>query len=124
MNVCTCTCIVYVYMFRCRIIVFSAYHPLGIEVNTPEGGMSAHAVLLLVCVDLPAQAKLLNMKQYNRAYGCHACEDKGVPRCGCPTARDWPCVIPRSPSSTHQSVISNAQEATHGNSVVSIMITP
>ena len=86
--------------------------------------MSVHAVLLLFCVDLPAQANPLNMKQYNGEYGCHACEDKGVPRRGCPTARDWPCVTPRSPLRTHQSVISNAQEATHGNSVVSIMITP
>ena len=41
--------------------------------------MTAHAVLLLFCVDLPVQAKFLNMKQYNGACGCHACEDKGVP---------------------------------------------
>ena len=49
--------------------------------------MTARAVLL-VSVDSPAQAKLLNMKQYNGAYGCHACED-GVPRSGCPTAHDY-----------------------------------
>ena len=73
---CTCTCIVYVYMhvYMCRChIVFSACHPLGIEVNTPECRMRAHAVMLLFCVDLAAQAKLL--KQYNGAYGCHACKD-------------------------------------------------
>lgn len=93
-------------------MVFISCCPLGIEVNTPDGLMTAHAVLLLVCVDLPAQAKLLNMKQYNGAYGCHACEDEGVPRSGCPTARDWPCITPQSPLRTHESVISDASEAT------------
>ena len=92
--------------------------PLGIEVNTPDGIMTARAVLLLVCVDLPAQAKLLNMKQYNGVYGCHVCEDKGVPRHGCPIARDWPCVTPRSALRTHETVLRNAGEATRCGSAV------
>ena len=80
--------------------------------------MTARAVLLLVSVDLPAQAKLLNMKQYNGAYGCHACEDEGVPQSECPTSRDWPCITPRSPLRTHELVIRNASEATRCSSVV------
>ena len=96
--------------------IFTCYS-LGIKVNTPDGKLTAHAVLLLVSVDLPAQAKLLNMKQYNGAYGCHVCED-GVSRHGCPTARDWPCVTPRSPLRTHESVTSNAREATQDGSAV------
>lgn len=31
--------------------------------------------------------------QYNGAYGCHACEDEGVPRSGCFTAPDWPLLL-------------------------------
>ena len=84
--------------------------------------MTSHAVLLLVCVDLPAQTKLLNMKQYNGAYGCHACEYEGVPRYGCPIAQDWPCITPRSPLRTHETVITNAGEATRGGSAVIKMI--
>ena len=91
----------------------SACCPSGMEVNTPDGIMK---VLLVACVDLPAQAKLLNMKQYNGAFGCYACEDKGVPRHGCRTARDWP---PRSPLRTHDTVFSNAGEATRLGSAVS-----
>ena len=34
------------------------YLHTGIDVDTPEGHMKAHAVLLICCVDLPAQAKL------------------------------------------------------------------
>ena len=86
----------------------------GIEVTTPEGVMTAHAPLLLVCVDLSAKAKLLNMKQYNRAYGCHVCEDEGV---SCCTARDWPCVSPRRLRSL-QTVVTNACEATRSGKAV------
>ena len=49
-------------MVHLKIMPICCY-PVGIEVNTPDGIMTAHAVL--VCVDLPAQAKLLNMKQYS-----------------------------------------------------------
>ena len=81
--------------------------------------MMARAFLLLVCVDLPAQVKFMNMKQYNRAYGCHACEDEAVPpRSGCQTAGDWPCITPRSPLRTHESVMSDASEATQCSKAV------
>ncbi len=82
----------------------------GIDVDTPQGPMKAHAVLLISCVDLPAQAKLLNMKQYNGKYGCHVCEDEGVPRPGAHMQRNWPfnssCNL-----RTHSSVKCNAREA-------------
>ena len=37
----------------------------GIEVETSDGLCKCHAVLLLCSIDLPAQAKLLNMEFFN-----------------------------------------------------------
>lgn len=53
---------------------------LGIQVSTLDGQMICRAALLLISVDLPAQSKVLNMKQYNGSYACNHCEDEGVPR--------------------------------------------
>ena len=55
------------------------------------------------CVDLPAQAKLLNMKQYNGKFGCATCEDEGVPRPGAYMQRNWPCTTNRA-LRTHTSI--------------------
>ena len=82
----------------------------GIDVDTPQGHMKAHAVLLICCVDLPAQAKLLNMKQYNGKYGCHACEDEGIPRPGAHMQRNWPFNLSCN-LRTHDSVKCNARQA-------------
>ena len=90
----------------------------GIDVDTPQGHMKAHALLLICCVDLPAQAKVLNMKQYNGKFGCPACEDEGVPRPGAHMQRNWPfnlsCTL-----RTHSSVKCNAQEAVRVRNPVS-----
>ena len=64
--------------------------PLGTVVNTPEGQMKAHAMLVLCCVDLPAQALVLNMKSFNGKFACALCEDPGVPRASCHMHRNWP----------------------------------
>ena len=69
---------------------------VGIEVNTPDGVMKAHAIILICSIDLPAQAKVLNMKQYNGKFACPMCEDEGVPRPRAPMIRNWPF----NPSST------------------------
>ena len=83
---------------------------VGITVSTPDGTMTAHAALLVCCVDLPAQAKVLNMKQFNGANGCHICEDPGVPRVHAPMTRDWPYTS-RNVVRTPQSFKQNAQQA-------------
>ena len=72
--------------------------------------MKAHAVLLICCVDLPAQAKLLNMKQYNGKFCFPACEDEGVPRPGAHMQRNWPFNLSCN-LRTHSSVKCNAREA-------------
>ena len=82
----------------------------GIDVDTPEGHMKMHAVVLICCVDLPAQAKLLNMKQYNGKNGCPACEDEGVPSPGAHMHRNWPFNVICN-LRTHTSVKCNAREA-------------
>ena len=79
-------------------LVYQHRYPLifnytGIDIDSPQGHMKAHAALLMCCVDLPAQAKLLNMKQYNGKFGCPACEDEGVSRLGARMHRNWPFTL-------------------------------
>ena len=62
----------------------------GIEVETPDGCVKSHAMLLLCTTDLPAQAQVLNMKYFNGKFGCAHCENEGTPRVSCPRVRDWP----------------------------------
>ena len=75
-------------------------------------------VLLISCVDLPAQAKLLNMKQYNGKFGCHACEDEGAPRPGTHLQRNWPFNLSCN-LRTHSSVKCSAREAVRDRKPVS-----
>ena len=88
-----------------------------ITVNTPDGQMTAHAVLLLCCVDLAAQALLINMKQFNGAYACNYCEHKGVPRTN-HLHRNWP--YERSMIRTHHSMLQNARDALSTGEYVSV----
>lgn len=46
-------------------------------VHTPEGVMTAKAILINCCVDLPARAILLNMKPWNGQHGYLFCESPG-----------------------------------------------
>ena len=67
--------------------------------------MKAHAMLVLCCVDLPAQALTLNMKSFNGKFACALCEDPGVPRASCPMHRNWPFTSSnkeRTPQSVRQ----------------------
>lgn len=57
------------------IIHVHQHYLLGIQVLTPDGLKVCRATLLLISVDLPAQSKMLNMKQYNGSYACNHCED-------------------------------------------------
>ena len=83
---------------------------IGIEVSTPDGAMEAHAIILICSVDLSAQAKVLNMKQYNGKFACPMCEDEGVPRPRAPMIRNWP-FNPSSTFQTHNLVMGNAKKA-------------
>ena len=82
--------------------------------------MKAHAIILICSVDLPAQAKVLNMKQYNGKFACPICEDEGVPRPRAPMIRNWPFNY-SSIIRTRNSVKSNAQKAIEEGCAVSIV---
>ena len=79
----------------------------GVIVNSPQGTVTCHAVLLLACVDLLVQAKMINMKGHNGKYACAHCEDEGVPRASCHLHQDWPYHINCLPW-THESTMQNA----------------
>ena len=59
-------------------------------IQASDGSCKCHAVLLLCSIDLPAQAKLLNMKFFNGKNACAHCEEEGVPRPSCARVRNWP----------------------------------
>lgn len=86
---------------------------------TPDGPFTSRAYLLLCSIDLPAQAIVSNMKQYNGAFGYAYCEEEGCPRPSSRMHRNWPKRTIDAPLRTHQSVLSNAQEATTTKSAVS-----
>jgi len=103
-------------IFAAKFIILLHLLFLGIDVDTPDGRMKAHVMLLFSCVDLPAQALMLNMKQFNGKWGCNYCEDEGVPRRSCHLHRNWPyeeSVVLR----THQSMMQNAHDSKASSSV-------
>jgi hypothetical protein len=100
-----------------EIFVFFA----GITVNSPQGTKTCRAVLLLACVDLQAQAKMINMKCHNGKFACAHCEDEGVPRASCHLHRDWPFQINCLPR-THGSIMQNARDTLSSSTAVSLML--
>lgn len=81
-------------------------------------GRTVRVALVGASVDLPARALFLNMRQFNGAYGCHLCEDKGKTADGKPLFRWWP------PSSeqklrTRQSLTNDSIKATTNDEIVS-----
>ena len=83
---------------------------VGVSVSTPDGIGIARGVLLECSVDLPARAMVLQMKQFNGAFGCCYCEVEGETEAGNPLHRFWPSsstMIPR----THESITANACKA-------------
>ena len=89
----------------------------GVEVQTPDGIMKAHAVLLCLSVDLPARSLVMNMKQWNGVCGCLYCEDKGTVMDGNHLHRYWPQQS-ASVARTHASLLVNAETATRTKTVV------
>ena len=69
--------------------------------------MTCHVLLLLASVDLPAQAKMLNMKLFNGKFGCGHCEEEGTPRGSSHPHHNWPYkrdIVVRSQESIMQNV--------------------
>ena len=106
----------HVFQYNYNIHVHQHYL-LGIQVSTPDGLKVCRATLLLISVDLPAQSKMLNMKQYNGSYACNHCEDEGVPRPSSHLHRNWP-YSPTSIIRTHSSMIENAKDTLNNNKPV------
>lgn len=75
-------------------------------------------MLLQVSADLPARARIVNMKQFNGAYECLYCENPGTTAPRKPLHRFWPD-IPGAPQRTHATVLENAREATRLGDAVS-----
>lgn len=69
---------------------------IGINVDTPDGKHTAHAVLLQCSADLPARASMTNMKNFNGLYGCLYCTNPGKTETSAPLHRFWP----KNPTST------------------------
>ena len=91
---------------------------IGIDVASPDGPVVARARLLMCSFDLPAKAIVLNMKQFNGAYGCTYCEDKGMPRATSHLHRNWPYSTSCTERS-HAGVVQNAEDALKSGNAVS-----
>ena len=90
----------------------------GVDVQTPEGIITARVIILSCSVDLPARAMITNMKQWNGINGCLCCEDIGTTVGTDHLHRYWPhqgCSIER----THASLLRNATEAVRQGTTVS-----
>ena len=85
---------------------------------SPDGPITAHAMLLACSVDLPARAIVLNMKQYNGKYACCFCEDPGVARQSSHLHRNWP-YNKEVVASSHLSLKKNAADSIGSNDSVS-----
>ena len=90
---------------------FIHIYNIGISVTSPDGVVISKAKLLMCSVDLPARALVLNMKQYNGKFACAYCENEGTPRATSALHRNW-LYSSDYVLRTHDSVISNAEEAT------------
>lgn len=51
---------------------------VGITLSTPSGIKTIRGKLVLGIFDMPAKAAVLNMKQFNGAYGCPTCLHPGL----------------------------------------------
>ncbi len=98
-------------MIPTLVLTYVDSHVLsGIQVDVPSGKIKERGTLLISSADLPAKAPLVNMKQYNGAYGCNFCEDEGVPRASSHLHRNWPH-MEHSTLHTHASMVENAKKA-------------
>ena len=90
----------------------------GIDVESPERGKYSLKAALIACTcDLPARSIVTNMIQYNGAYCCAKCMQKGETARTGTTTRGSVHVFsfnasdPKGPPRTEQSMLENAHEA-------------
>ena len=93
---------------------------LGVTVHTPCGDKTAKVVLLASSADLPARAMLMNMKRFNRKFGCLYCEHPGETSAGNHLHRFWPFRA-ACPDRTHISLLSDGKEAVISGKTVRII---
>ena len=109
------------YMYLWPPLYESPPFPVGIPVNTPLGPRQLHCAMLLCCVDLPARALVLNMKQYNGKFGCSFCEDEGKTLPNYPLHRFW--LYNPASARSHQSLLCNARNARRTGEAVRLRYT-
>ncbi|XP_048246521.1 uncharacterized protein LOC125377412 [Haliotis rufescens] len=88
----------------------------GIEIDTFLGKKFVKGLLLAVCVDLPARAMVLNMKQFNGKYGCNVCHAEGETQPNCPLHRYYP--VGESSQRTHKSMVNDVRTAVQSGQAV------
>ena len=81
----------------------------GIEVSTPNGKMTARAILLLSSMDLPARAYALRMKKFNGQHGCLYYYHPGVTTPSNHLHRFWP--MRHATLRTHTSFVEDGKTA-------------
>ena len=89
-------------------------HVSGIQVSTPQGQLTAKAMLIQCSVDLPARAMVTNTKQFNGKFGCIYCYNPGTTHPSNPLHRFWPdvpCAL--------QSFLDDVTDAVNGRDSVS-----
>ena len=99
----------------------ACYLLIGVEVATPDGNTQARVILLNCSVDLPARSMLMNMKQWNGAFGCLYCEAQGTVLDGDHLHRYWPQQEASVAVRTHESLLRDAERATLTKTVVCIV---
>ena len=110
-------------MFTKRVSIYNSHSAslcfLGVPVETRDGSFVARAILLGCAFDLPARAIVLNMKQWNGAFGCLYCTEKGYTAPGDHLHRYWPHQGVFH-ARTHGSLLQNAVDAVTNGTPVSM----
>ena len=91
----------------------------GIQVSTPSGEHTAHAILLKCSADLPARSSITNMKNFNGLYGCLYCTNPGTTDPSAPLHRFWPRQL--STLRTKQNFIGDGKTALSSGESVTLL---
>ena len=91
----------------------------GIDINDiPVGDIHIHAILFLSTADLPARAKLMNMKLYNGKFSCHICKQEGTGYGKNNLHRAWP--LKDIHLRSHEEQVSYASQGTQKNAKMGV----
>lgn len=94
---------------------------VGVDVDTPDGRYTAHAVILQCSADLQARGPMTNMKNFNGKWGCLYCTNPGETTESDHLHRFWPyksSAVLRSP----QSFIDDGKAALQDGDAVSSQV--